>query len=102
MFPATGAIGADGTFTLKTPSAGDGAVPGEYRVRIVPDDARLAPVKKGNAITRDLSKLPYPPKYLDADTSELVATIKAETNQLPPFKLTKDSRTAATTNRSQD
>jgi hypothetical protein len=102
MFPATGAIGTDGTFTLKTPNAGEGAVPGEYRVRIVPDEDRLAPVKKGNAVTRDLSKLPFPPKYLDADMSELVVTIKPEANQLPPFKLTKDSRTAAAATRSTD
>jgi hypothetical protein len=101
LYPATGEIGPDGSFTLKTPNAGDGAAPGEYRVKIVPDESKLGTVTKGKTTTRDLSKLPFPPRYLDADTSELTATVKPESNQLEPFKLSKAAAAPATT-RSRD
>ncbi len=77
-----GKIGSDGTFTLETGGSGEGAPPGDYKVRIDPDDpsylAGKKPAKK---------KLPFSSKYLDEDSSGLVATVKAEPNQLEPFKL---------------
>jgi hypothetical protein len=96
VYLASGAISPDGTFSLKTANQGDGAAVGEYRIRIVPDEATVGFVTKGKTKTRDLSKLPYSPKYLDADTSELTVTVKPESNQLESFKLSKASKAPPT------
>jgi hypothetical protein len=87
--PATGELGADGSFTMKTPNLGDGAAQGQYRVKIVPDETQLKTGAGGNVVTRDLSKLPFPRRYLDADASKLTATVKPQSNQLEPFRLSK-------------
>jgi hypothetical protein len=69
---AIGDIASDGTFALKTREPGDGAVPGEYKVRImIPEKAEF----------RRLAR------YRDEDGSLLKVTIKAEPNQLDPFRL---------------
>jgi hypothetical protein len=69
---AIGEIAPDGTFALKTREPGDGAVPGEYKVRImIPEKAEF----------RKLAR------YRDEDGSLLKVTIKAEPNQLDPFLL---------------
>jgi hypothetical protein len=69
---AVGEIGPDGSFALKTREPGDGAVPGEYKVRImIPEKAeyqRLA-------------------RYRDEDSSQLKVTIRPEPNRLAPFQL---------------
>ncbi len=76
---ATGEIQADGTFVLGTRKAGDGAVAGEYKVRIEPVSPR---------VIKDKIQLPeYPSKYRDEDASGLTATIKEGVNELPPFEL---------------
>lgn len=77
-----GVIGADGTFSLSTGASGEGAPPGEYKVRVEHDDVVKTATKKGAG-----KKPPYPPKYADEDGSGLTATVKAEPNQLEPFRL---------------
>jgi hypothetical protein len=79
-----GTVGSDGSFSLRTGQSGEGAAPGEYKVRIEPEDASLLPGAKAPAKGK---KLPFPAKYLDEDTSHLIATVKAESNQLEPFRL---------------
>jgi hypothetical protein len=79
--PAGGKIEPDGTFTLTTRSPGDGAGAGDYRVKIVSD--AKDPASGGKKAGRGL----VPNKYLDEDSSGLTATVKAEPNDLPPFKL---------------
>lgn len=78
VVPASGEIGPDGRFSLTTKAADDGALPGEYKVRIEP----AAPVDPKRP-----TKPPYPIKYIDEDSSGLVATVKAESNKLDPFRL---------------
>jgi hypothetical protein len=95
VYHASGEIGSDGTFSLKTADSGDGAAPGEYRVKVVPDEATAPFVTKGKTKTRDFSKLPFARKYLDADTSGLKATVKAEPTELDAFKLSKSSGSGA-------
>jgi hypothetical protein len=84
MMTPVGTIGPDGTFSLRTGQSGEGAVPGEYKVRIEPEDASLLP---GAKVPVKGKRLPFPPKYLDEDTSNLIATVRAEANQLEPFRL---------------
>lgn len=76
--PASGPIGSDGRFTLTTKVDGDGAVPGQYKIRVEPA------VSEGKNGAR---KPPFPTKYVDADSSGLAATVKAEPNKLDPITL---------------
>lgn len=69
---AHGAIRPDGSFELQTRREGDGAIPGDYKVRI------LIPEK------REYSRLA---NYRDEDGSKLTATVKPEPNTLAPFQL---------------
>jgi hypothetical protein len=69
---AYGAIAADGTFTLQTRQPGDGAIPGDYKIRI------MIPEK------REFSRLA---RYRDEDSSRLTATVRAEPNNLEAFRL---------------
>jgi hypothetical protein len=82
----TGPIASDGTFSLTSGASGDGAPPGEYLVRIEPDETKLKAVPKG---APPGAALPFPGKYTDEGTSGLTATVKAEPNDLPPFKMDK-------------
>lgn len=79
-----GKIGSDGSFSLETGRSGRGAPPGEYRVRIEPDDPSLLPGKRPAVPGK---KLPFPSKYLDEDTSGLRVTVKTEPNRLAPLLL---------------
>jgi len=79
-FYATSPIGSDGSFELSTLKPGDGAAPGKYKVRVEPDLAVVAG-RKG------LRKIRYPAKYADEDSSGLLVTVKAESNQLDPIRL---------------
>src|SRR3954471_10156516 len=47
MMEASGPIKSDGTFTLTTGDSGEGAPPGEYRVRIEPEDVQAPTGKPG-------------------------------------------------------
>ena len=69
---AHGTIAADGTFALQTRSPGDGAIPGEYKVKI------MIPEK------REFSRLA---RYRDEDSSHLRVTVRAEPNHLSAFRL---------------
>jgi hypothetical protein len=77
--PATGSLGRDGSFSLTTKDEGDGAAVGEYKVRIEP-----ASVPGGR---REGRRPRFPVKYVDEDSSGLLVTVRAETNQLKPILL---------------
>jgi hypothetical protein len=78
-----GKINQDGTFSLSTGDSGAGAPPGEYKVRIEPQDPAVMLTKRPGAPARK----PFPPKYWDEDSSELKVTVRAEPNHLEPFRL---------------
>lgn len=82
---AEGTLGSDGTFTLETGGSGEGAPAGNYKIRLQPADASALAGKK----VASGKALPFPSKYLDEDGSGLTATVKAEPNQLEPFRLLK-------------
>ena len=71
-------ISTDGTFSLDTGGSGQGAPPGEYKVRIEAPQLGVTPNSK---------RSPFPFKYTDEDSSKLVVTVKAEPNHLDPFLL---------------
>ena len=69
---AFGDLARDGSYALQTRAPGDGAVPGEYKVRImIPEKAEY----------RRLAR------YRDEDSSQLKVTIRPASNQLPPIQL---------------
>ncbi len=76
----SGVIGPDGTFSLSTGGSGEGAPPGEYKVRVEAPQFQQAGRKSKR-------KPPFPFKYRDEDSSGLVVTVRAETNQLEPIRL---------------
>ncbi len=78
-----GMVGSDGSFALLTGGSGEGAPAGEYKISVEPEDKSLLAGKKASKG----KKLPFPEKYLDEDGSGLTATVKAEPNQLEPFRL---------------
>jgi len=83
-------IGPDGTYSLQTPGSGEGAAPGEYRVKVEPDYANLPEGKK-----KGTKAVPFAASFTDEDASGLVATVKAADNALPPFKLDPSKVAAA-------
>jgi hypothetical protein len=83
---ADGTIRSDGSFSLLTPNAGEGAAAGEYKVWFEPAEG-VGITKKAGKKVRDPQKFPFPAKYADPDTSGLTATVKPEANQLEPFRL---------------
>jgi hypothetical protein len=78
----TGRVGADGSVTLTTFTAGDGAPEGEYAVTV--DLRRRPPDAEG-----DVTQSVLPARYLKPDTSPLRVRIKKGTNELAPFELTR-------------
>jgi hypothetical protein len=80
----SGVVAADGTFKLHTYPHGEGAPEGNYVVLVT----WFEPSKNENAE----SKQKISGKYSDPKTSGLKATIKAGTNTLEPFRLTKQPR----------
>ncbi len=94
--PATGDIGSDGGFTLKSPDGRDGAGPGTYKVRIEP--AAELRAKKG----KTAPPLPFPAIYTDEDgDTGLTATVKGEPTQVE-FKLTPPAKGASKRSRLND
>jgi len=90
-----GEVGADGSFHAKTADGRDGLPAGEYRVGMQPPKTALN-AKTGRP---DPKLVPFPPSYLDEDgATGLTATVKAESNTLPPFKLVAQPRTILTRN----
>ena len=61
----SGVIGPDGTFSLVTGGSGDGAPPGEYKVRIEAPQFQ-------QAVAKTRKKPVVPAKYNDEDSSGLV------------------------------
>lgn len=80
-----GEISADGSFTLNTGSSGEGAPPGEFKVRIEPAAPAAPKFRRSNR--RDLKPLPFPEKYTDEDASQITVTVQAGPNELDPFRL---------------
>jgi hypothetical protein len=79
IVPASGEIGPDGQFSLTTRTPGDGALPGDYKVRIEPAATDANPKKA--------SKPPFPLRYIDEDSSGVKITVRAEPNRLEPIRL---------------
>jgi hypothetical protein len=73
----SGEIGPDGTFSVVTGGSGEGAPPGDYKLRIEAPQFQAAKNKKPL----------IPPKYTDEDSSDLVITVRAEPNRLDPIRL---------------
>jgi hypothetical protein len=73
----SGQIGPDGTFSVVTGGSGEGAPPGDYKLRIEAPQFRAS---------RNQKPL-IPQKYTDEDSSKLVVTVRAESNQLEPIRL---------------
>jgi hypothetical protein len=88
----TGEVGSDGHFEIKT-SYGDGAPEGTYKVRIEYDGPTQTPAK-GKSPRRNVSNLPFSPKFTDESTSDLSVTIKPGDNVLEPFKLNNERPTS--------
>ncbi len=76
--PATGQVGSDGTFTLKTPELGDGAMEGEYSVHVT---TKLKKQQAGRSISV------IPAVFGDPEITDLKATVKSGSNTLEPFLL---------------
>jgi hypothetical protein len=76
-------IAPDGSFSLTTGDSGEGAPEGQYKVKVEPDGP--PPVVRGGRV--DPKVLSFPMKYTDEDSSGLIITVKAETNQLKPIVL---------------
>lgn len=73
-------IGSDGSFSLVTGGSGDGAPPGDYKVRV---EAPQLP----QPVAKVRRKAAFPQKYTDEDSSGLVITVRAESNRLDPIRL---------------
>ena len=73
----SGEIGPDGTFSVVTGGSGEGAPPGEYKLRIEAPQFQTAKNKKPL----------IPEKFTDEDSSNLVVTVRAEPIQLEPIRL---------------
>jgi len=74
----SGVIGSDGTFSLLTGGSGEGAPPGDYKIRVEAPQLRTSQKSR---------KQPFPFKYTDEDSSGLIRTVRAEPNQLEPIQL---------------
>jgi hypothetical protein len=94
---AAGKVGSDGSFTLSTDKAGDGAAEGQYSVRI-DSEAGVPTGGKGRG------RLLVPEKYGDESTSGLTVTVKAGENNLEPFRLDNKpaTKTPAGVNKERD
>lgn len=69
---AAGKLGSDGSFTLQTPNSGEGAAPGNYKIRV--ETSATGPnVKRG-------AKRKIDQKYFEEDASTLSATVEAKPN----------------------
>ena len=82
-----GTIGADGRFNLKTGTE-EGAPEGDYKVRVEPEDASLlSGANLGKRAVKKAKRLPFSLKYLDEDSSGLIARVEPRANRIEPFLL---------------
>jgi hypothetical protein len=81
---AKGQFSSDGKFQLTTFEENDGAVPGEYKVAVLPN----VPDDRGSLTERAYAQAlePIDRKYLDPQTSGLRYTVSAE-NGLQPIRI---------------
>lgn len=81
ILPARGSVAGDGTFSVTTYEASDGAVEGEYILTVV----------RNPLLERDGDHVAgpnvLPPKYSKAETSDLKVRVAAGPNQLEPLSL---------------
>jgi hypothetical protein len=81
----TGVTGSDGKFELTTMTDKDGAPAGEYKI-IAQWLGKMGTDKFGRpAVEGDVDKLKG--KYMNLEKSELKATVKEASTDLPPFEL---------------
>jgi hypothetical protein len=76
--PASGTTDAQGKFRLSTFAPGDGAVPGAHTVTLTVAAGSAPPPMPGTpeAANYKPEPLPFPPKYSDAQSSGLTATVE--------------------------
>ncbi len=74
---SSGAIDEQGHYTLTTHREGDGALPGTYKVVIVPPQPVGADDPKARQIRRAV-----PAKYTKPTTTDLTAAVEAKTNDI--------------------
>jgi len=90
---------ADGSFSLTTFAAGDGAVPGKYKVGIIKSEIVGADNSYSDVNSPNYGKEPpeaakgktvhhVPAKFNDPATSGLTAEVKSEATELEAFTLT--------------
>lgn len=84
--PATADIQADGTYSLRTPNVGEGAVLGSHVVVMV---TRWQGLATGTEEHKPPSLVVIPPKYSDPSTSGLTAEVQEGDNTIN-FDLTYD------------
>jgi hypothetical protein len=73
---ARGEIQADGSYELSTYKAGDGAMPGIYRVMV-------ASKSDPNAVDKPNRPPPFDSRFMAFNTSGLEFEVKAESNEFP-------------------
>jgi hypothetical protein len=73
-------IRSDGSFSLVTGGSGEGAPPGDYKIRVEAPQFQQARKKSRKSV-------PFPFKYTDEDSSGVVVTVRAQDNQLEPILL---------------
>jgi hypothetical protein len=78
---ATAQVKADGSFSLSTYDAGDGAPAGDYVVTV----QWYKPVRMQEEVVPGPNQLPR--KYSDPSTSDLVVHVAEGSNDLPPITL---------------
>lgn len=84
--PAQGEIQRDGTFTLSTYRANDGAVVGKHKVRIACYETQRPGTVKGPG-EQSLGKLLIPEKYTFFDQSGFTADVSADREEPFVFEL---------------
>jgi len=74
-------VNADGALIVTTFNGGDGAPAGEYIITV----EWYKPIKSGADVVPGRNVLPA--KYASPQTSDLLITVSADTNKLPPIDL---------------
>ena len=90
---ATGQTDSQGKFTVTTESPGDGAVPGEYTVSILPN----TPVPAPDSDEYDYSMpppAPFPEKYMGAASTPFKVTVTKGEEKNFPLEMTNSAPAA--------
>jgi hypothetical protein len=74
---SSGEIDGNGRYALTMKRKGDGALPGKYKVVIVPPDPG-----GGDDPNRKVRTLPFPKKYTSPTKTDLSATVEAKANDI--------------------